>query len=68
MKTATLLSSISLLFAATVTAQTACDPVASAIPTCGVRQLFLLSLLTRTSPPHLHTQRPPHSSPLGSTQ
>ncbi|KAJ4330087.1 hypothetical protein N0V87_010318 [Didymella glomerata] len=36
MKTATLLSSISLLFAAAVTAQTACDPVASAIPTCGV--------------------------------
>ncbi|KAF2625826.1 hypothetical protein BU25DRAFT_112017 [Macroventuria anomochaeta] len=36
MKTSTILAIISFLFASSVTAQTACSPVASAIPTCGV--------------------------------
>ncbi|KAF1354161.1 hypothetical protein EJ07DRAFT_158774 [Lizonia empirigonia] len=36
MKTSTILATIALLFASSVTAQTACDSVASAIPTCGI--------------------------------
>lgn len=37
MKASTILVTMSFLFISSVTAQTACDPVASAIPTCGVR-------------------------------
>jgi hypothetical protein len=40
MKTSTLLASVALLFASAVTAQTACDSVASAVPTCGVSSLL----------------------------
>ncbi|KAF2029963.1 hypothetical protein EK21DRAFT_66619 [Setomelanomma holmii] len=36
MKISSVLASIAVLFAASVTAQTACDPIASAVPTCGV--------------------------------
>lgn len=39
MKTSTILASVALLFASAVTAQTACDSVASAVPTCGVSSL-----------------------------
>ena len=37
MKASKILVTITFLFISSVTAQTACDPVASAIPTCGVR-------------------------------
>ncbi|KAH7064384.1 hypothetical protein BKA63DRAFT_496723 [Paraphoma chrysanthemicola] len=36
MKTSTIIAPLTALFASAVTAQSACDPVASAIPSCGV--------------------------------
>ena len=77
MKTSTILASISLLFAAAVTAQTACDPVASAIPTCGVRHLSLLpssqhlsffSLPLLQSSSSIPSPASPSLSPLQSAQ
>lgn len=38
MKASTILTAVALIFASSVSAQTACDPVASAVPTCGVRE------------------------------
>lgn len=48
MKLSTFVTAIALAFASTSSAQTACDSVASAIPTCGVRLPSSLIMLALT--------------------
>ncbi|KAJ8117036.1 hypothetical protein OPT61_g1684 [Boeremia exigua] len=43
MKPSTIFTSIAVIAVSSVSAQTACDPVASAVPTCGVRLHSLLA-------------------------